>query len=122
MNIDIADIKYSYEEFNESQKTTLLINLVYGDINDIYTEKTIICNRKGIIKTSKLSLNMIFAFQQQFKELKTENGKMNILIKKGNDSIRLESNQQLKTYFKDLINEIKNVGNILYITYLLLAF
>lgn len=105
------DIKYSYEEFDDSQESQLKIDLVYTELGDNTLEKKIVFQKNDDVTSEWLSLNTIFAFQTQFKELKNEIGKVKIQIRKGNEVINLGSNQQLKPYFKEMINEIKTKGN-----------
>jgi len=100
--------QYSFTEFDQSQLIILSIKLIYDDITD-FDKKLIVINQRGSESISRLSLNTLFGFQTQFKDLRNEHGAVKFLIVQRDDRILLNSDKQLKPYFKELINEIKEV-------------
>jgi hypothetical protein len=101
--------QYAYKEFDSNQKEVLCIELKYDQLTDQNKEYKVRIYG-GDVFTNSLALNSIFSFQEQFKHLNAEKGIAKICLIKGTEEIKLNSNEQFKDYFKELIIELKNKG------------
>jgi hypothetical protein len=101
--------QYAYKEFDSKQKEILCIELKYDQLADHNREYTVSISECEIF-TNSLALNSIFSFQEQFKTLNEEKGITKFCLIKGTEKIKLNSDEQLKDYFKELIIELKNKG------------
>lgn len=105
--IPTDNIRYSYTEYNSKQEIVLSIKLIY-DVLSSSNKRLIISNNHSILSESHLSPNTIFAFQEQFKYLKSETGKPKLSLTKDSLSKSITTTEQLRPFFLELLSDIKN--------------